>query len=158
MTQAQRKTLLIIGHTPSENTRRLMQSMEDAVTSLALTDIKLEVHSPFDVDAKRVQAADAIILFTTENFGYMSGALKDCFERIYYPCLEHTQGLPVALVIRAGNDGQGAQRSVQSIMTGLRWREAQPPLICKGAWQEAFIQQVCERAAFMAVALEAGML
>ena len=146
--------LLIVAHVPSENTRR----MRDAVLAGARTaEIEAVALSPFDATPDHVRAANAIILGTTENLGYMSGALKDFFDRIYYPCLEVTQGLPYALYIRAGHDGTGTRLGVERITTGLRWRQVQPPLICRGSFREEFIAEVEELGAAMAAGLEAGI-
>jgi hypothetical protein len=152
------KTLLIIAHAPSPNTARLRDALLAGASSPDIGDVAVRSLSPFDAGPEDVKAAQAVILATTENLGYMSGALKDFFDRIYYPCLDHTQGLPYALVIRAGHDGTGTRRGVETIVTGLRWRAVQEPVICRGHWQQEFIGQCQELGAAMAAGLEAGII
>lgn len=113
--------------------------------------------SPFDTDPQDILGADGIILGTTENLGYMSGALKDFFDRCYYPVLEEKQGLPYCLFIRAGHDGTGTRRGVETIVTGLRWKAVQDPLVCRGSWDDAFVGQCEEFGLTMAAGLEAGV-
>lgn len=120
--------------------------------------VSTDVRSPFDTAAEHVCAADAIILFTPENLGYMSGALKDFFDRIYYPCLEHTQGKPYALLVRAGHDGTGTCRGVTSITTGLRWREIRPPTVCRGDFSSDFIEDARELGLIVAASLDNGLI
>ena len=151
------RRLLIVAHGPSQNTRRLRDAVLQGAGSPDVTDVEAKLLAPLEAGPEDVLAAQAIVLGTTENLGYMSGALKDFFDRSYNPCLEKTQGLPYALYIRAGSDGTGTRRGVETITTGLRWRAVQEPLICKGAWQPAFVQQCEELGAAMAAGLAAGI-
>jgi multimeric flavodoxin WrbA len=151
------KRLLVVGHTPSVNTHRLFEAVVEGASSIEIENVEVMAYRPFDVQPQDVQTAQAVILGTTENLGYMSGALKDFFDRIYYPCLEHTQGMPYALYIRAGHDGTGTRRSIESITSGLGWRAVQEPLICRGDWQDAFVAQCQELGTAMAAGLEMGI-
>ena len=151
------RTLLIVGHVPSPNTQRLRDSVEDGARSLDSREIAVLALSPFDTMPDDVKAASALVLGTTENLGYMSGGLKDFFDRCYYPCLEETRALPYALYIRAGLDGTGTRRAVESIAGGLRWRAVNEPLLLKGEWQDTFADEARELGMFMAAGLEAGI-
>lgn len=113
--------------------------------------------SPFDTDPSTVLGAQALMLLTTENLGYMSGALKDFFDRCYYELLDRTDALPYALLVRAGHDGTGTVRAVAGITSGLRWKAVQEPLVCRGAWNDGFIAQAQELGTFMAAGLEADV-
>ena len=156
------KTLLIVAHCPSDNTKRLVHAMDSAIQtaiqSLLREGVTVVVKSPLQATAADVLQADAILIGTTENFGYMAGLTKDFFERIFYPVLEQKQGLPVACYIRAGLDGTGTQRSIERIVTGLRWHWAQPPLVLKGDWSEEFCEQVSELALTLCAGLSLNML
>jgi multimeric flavodoxin WrbA len=151
------RRLLIVAHAPSANTRRLLDAVVEGARSDENQNVEVVALSPFDAGPEDVLAAGAIILGTTENLGYMSGALKDFFDRSYYPCLEKTQGLPYCLYVRAGQDGTGTRRGVEAIVTGLRWWAAQEALICRGEWQEAFVDQCRELGAAMAAGLDVGI-
>jgi multimeric flavodoxin WrbA len=151
------RRLLVVAHVPSRNTRRMTEAVIRGASNEAISGVEINVLSPFEAGPEDVGSADAVVLGTTENFGYMSGAMKDFFDRIYYPCLESTQSLPYALFIRAGNDGRGARRSVEGIVSGLGWRAVQAPLICRGPWQDAFLGPCEELGATLAAGLEAGI-
>jgi hypothetical protein len=152
-----KRKLLIVAHIPSATTKRLRDAVVAGASHPDIDNIQLSVRSPFEAGPEDVLQTDAIILGTTENLGYMSGALKDFFDRIYYPCLEETQGLPFALYIRAGHDGTGTRRGVETIITGLRWRAVQEPLLCRGDYQEEFIGQCEELGMTMAAGLDANI-
>lgn len=152
-----KKRLLIVAHAPSANTQRLIEAVVRGASSTDIDNVEALWIAPLQAGPEDVMRADAIILGTTENLGYMSGALKDFFDRCYYPVLEVKQGMPCALYIRAGHDGTGTRRAVESIVTGLRWSWAQDPLVLRGEWQESFIAQAEELGLYMAAGLDSGI-
>ena len=150
------KRLLIVAHSPSINTRVLSEAVQRGAEHEDIESVTCIVKTPFDAGPTDILDCDGIVLGTTENLGTMSGALKDFFDRSYYGVLEEKQGLPCALYIRAGHDGTGTRRAVESIVTGLRWRWVQDPLIFRGEWQEAFISQAEELGMTLAAGLDNG--
>ena len=91
-----KRRLLIVAHAPSPNTLRLRDAVLEGARDPEIANVEARWIAPLEAGPEDVLAADAVILGTTENLGYMSGALKDFFDRSYYPCLEKTQGLPYA--------------------------------------------------------------
>ena len=149
--------LLVVAHCPSPNTLALADALVEGASDPALSDVVVRRLGPLDAGPEDVLACDGILLATTENFGYMAGALKDFLERIYYPCLEETRGLPWGLLVKAGQDGSGARSSVERIVTGLKWRSVVAPLVLVGRYREAWLEDCREMGMTMAAGLEAGV-
>jgi len=152
------KKLLIVAHKPSANTQQMLDACIAGSKAAETDKVEVFIVAPLDCQPDQLLDADAVIILTTENLGYMAGATKDWFDRVYYPVLELKQGLPYALIIRAGLDGTGTQRAIESICTGLRWNLAQPVLVCKGQWQHEFTHQCFDIGQYMAAGLDLGML
>lgn len=152
------KKLLLISHAPSKNTKRMRDAVIRGANDDEISGIDITSISPLDTGPGDIIASQAIIIGTTENLGYMAGLIKDVFDRCYYPCLHKTEGLPFAFYVRAGNDGTGTRRAIESIATGLSWRLVQEPLICRGDFTEKFVSQSENLGLTMAASLEAGII
>ncbi len=157
MTRSAAKQLLIVAHAPSPNLQRMLDAIVRGAQHEDIENVAVRVVPPLEAGPDDVLAADAIILMTPENLAYMSGAMKDFFDRTYYPVLEEKQGLACAIVVRAGHDGTGTLRALKTVLTGLRWQQVQEPLLCKGKWDDAFIEQCEELGMGMAAGLDAGI-
>jgi NAD(P)H-dependent FMN reductase len=123
---------------------------ERAVRSLAAPDAGVD----------DVEGAVATVLITPENFGMVSGLMKDLLERIY-PWFEEVPnrrpGMPYLLIAKGGNDGTGAVRDVTRILTGLRWKQVLPPLVVSGTLTDDHLAAAREQSATLAAGVDAGM-
>jgi len=148
------KPILVVANIPSKNSLVLRNAVQIGIEDC---DYPVIIKPPLETTAADVLSCGGIIIGTTENFGYMSGQIKDFFERIYYPCLEETQALPWALYIKAGLDGTGATKSVEKIVIGLKWKPIQGPLLLKGEFQEKFTEECQTLGSGMAEGLKLGI-
>jgi len=119
--------------------------------------INVRVKSALEADSDDLLWADAFILGTPENFGYMSGAAKYFLDRVYYDCEGKVEGKAFALFVRAGNDGSGAISSIRRILTGLAVKEVQEPVLIAGDFDESRLSECEDLGLTLAAGLEAGI-
>lgn len=151
------RKLLIVAHAPTDNTRELCDAVVRGATSAEIEGVEVRHVPPLEAGVDDVLWADAVILGTPANFGYMSGALKDFFDRIYDPCLDRTERLPYGLFIRGKTDATGALSSIERIVGGLRWRRVQEPVLAVGELTAEHAAACEELGMAMAAGLEAGL-
>ena len=123
------KSLLIVWHSRTGGA----QSMAQAAASAA-SEIVVRLLPAAETDPEAILAADGYIICGPENLAALSGPMKDCFDRCYYPVLDRIAGRPYAAMICAGSDGTGALRQLTRITTGWRLRPiAEPIIVCTHA-------------------------
>ncbi len=146
-------TLLIVHHTPSPNCQALFEAVVSGATSPEIVVVRVERRAALSATASDVLAADAYLLGTPANLGYMSGALKHFFDQVYYPCLDETRGRPFGCYVHGGNDVTGAVRGIETITTGLGWRRAADFVTSTGEPARAGIEACWDLGATLAAGL-----
>ena len=121
------KTLLIVWHSRTGGARQMAQAAADGAG--LETAVRTRLAPAETVEPDDLLDAAGYIFAAPENLASLSGAMKEFFDRNYYPVLDRIQGRPYASMICAGSDGSGAARQVARIATGWRLRAVAEPLI-----------------------------
>lgn len=121
------KRLLIVYHTQFGATKQLAEAA--AGGARRIDDVETLLTRAADAGVDDVLRCDALIIATSENFGSLSGMVKDFLERVYYPCEGKVEGKPYTVLVCASNDGAGAMLQTDRIATGLRLRKVHPGTI-----------------------------
>lgn len=100
---------------------------------------------------------DALVIVTPENFGYMAGAIKDFFDRTFYPAQGKVDNLPYALIVKAGNDGTFACSAVQRIARGYPLKQIAEPILSIGDDVSGPLSQAEELGQLIAAGLALGI-
>lgn len=150
------KRLLLVYHSQSGRTARLMEAVCAGATDFA-DEVELRVLRAFDAGLDDLLWAEGLLIGTPENFGYLSGAVKDFLDRTYYPAEGKTLGLPWAMFVSAGNDGAGAVRALERIATGYGWTRVADALIVQGEPDEAALARSRELGQTLAAGLACGV-
>lgn len=140
--------ILIIYHSQTGKTEKMAQAVYDGAKSIEGVEVVLKRAA--DATLNDLLTADGLAVGTPENFGYMSGMVKDFFDRTYEGAQEKVFRKPFVVFISAGNDGTGALRAIERIALGYKFKTVYQPVIAKGAITEEILNQCHELGATIA--------
>jgi multimeric flavodoxin WrbA len=149
------KRLLIVYHTQGVRTEQMAHAVLRGARQL--DDVDTIAIRAFDAGVDDLVNANGVIFGTPENFGYMSGAMKDFFDRVFYPAQGKVEGLPYAIFVAAGNDGTGAVSSIERIVRGFPLKKVYEPIIAREITTAEILAECEEMGATLAAGLSAGI-
>jgi multimeric flavodoxin WrbA len=152
-----RRNLLIVYHSQSGHTEAMARAVRDGASDPQVEHVELRMRRAADAGPDDLLWAHGLLIGTPENFGYMSGAMKDFFDRTFYPVEGRIQSLPYAMFVSAGNDGTGAIRAIRRIANGYPLQEVQEPIIARGDVTPDVLERCRELGLTLAAGLEAGI-
>lgn len=133
----------------------MAQAVGEGASRIDNTEVVMK--RAFDATLEDLLECQGLALGTPENFGYMSGALKDFFDRTFYPAQGKVFRKPYVVFISAGNDGSGALNSVERIALGYQFKKVYEPVIAKGEVTEDVLARCRELGQTLAGGCEAGI-
>ena len=156
------KRLLIVYHTQFGGTAQMAEAALGGARQL--DDVESVLKHAADAGVDDLLRCDALVIATSENFGSLSGMVKDFLERVYYPCEGKVEGKPYTVLVCASNDGTGAMLQTDRIATGLRLHKVHPGTIYRSGLiaqahtlPEATLGLCAEIGATLAAGLSAGI-
>jgi multimeric flavodoxin WrbA len=149
------KRLTIVYHSQSGATARLAAAVSRGARQEAEIDVCCV--PALEAGLAELLAADALLFGSAEYLGYLSGGLKDFFDRTFYPAQPHELNRPYALFVSAGNDGSNAVRQAQRILTGYPMKQVAEPLIVRGEPDQRGLQRCEELGLTLAAGLAMGI-
>ncbi|MGYP003397876136 len=142
--------LLIVHHSPTPSIRSIADAVIEGARSAAEDGVEIVVREALDATIEDVLAADGYLLGTPANFGYISGALKHFFDTTYDDTHQATARRPFSYWIHGRFDTTGAERAMQSITTGYKFKLAHEPLVFTGDVSEEHLGAAAELGATVA--------
>jgi multimeric flavodoxin WrbA len=148
--------ILVTFHSQTGNTEKMAQAVAAGVARSQ--NARANLKKALETTAGDIRECDAVV-FVPRVFGYMSGAMKDLFDRTYEELKDdpRTRKKPYCIVISAGNDGSGAVRHIERICKGYNFKKVQNPIVCKGPVTPDILARCKELGETIAEGVSAGI-
>ena len=87
-----------------------------------------------EADLRHLLECEGLVIGSPEYFGYMSGMIKDFFDRTYEQARGRSEIFrkPYAVFISAGNDGSNALNYIERIGIGYQFKKVHEPVVAVG--------------------------
>ena len=151
------KHLLVVYHSQTGHTEAMARAVVRGARHPEVDGVEVQFRRAVDAGLADLLRADAVAFGTPENFGQLSGGMKDFLDRTYYPAQGKIEGLAYAVFISAGNDGRGALEALRRIARGFPLREVREPIIARGGLDADLLDRCEEMGLALAAGLEAGI-
>ncbi len=149
------KSLLIVYHSQSGASAKLAQAASRGASRES--GVAVSTMRAWDAATKDLSLASGLLIVAAENSGALSGGMKDFLDRTFYPAIDQRLVLPYALLLSAGNDGRGARRQAQRILSGYPFPPATESLILRGEICDAHLNESEELGQAFAAGLAMGI-
>jgi len=123
--------VLIVYHSLSGNTERMAKAFEEGAKSIPGSDVVLK--KAFHTTLEDLLGCDAIALGSADYFSYIAGALKDFFDRTYYPSQGKVTGTPYAAFATGGRGGEKVLEVLDRICSSFKFKKVVEGVAVVGA-------------------------
>ena len=145
----------MVFHTQSGATGQLARAVFEGACSEP--ECRSRILPALEAGVSDLRRADGVVFCTPENFGYISGGMKDFLDRTFYALEGEERIRSCAILISAGNDGSGALRQIQRILRGYPMREVAEAIVIRGVPDADALQQAHDTGAALAAGLALGI-
>lgn len=125
--------ILVVYHSQAGHTQKMAEAVAKGANSVK--NVKVILKKAADASLEDLINCDGLALGSPEYFGYMSGMIKDFFDRTYEEAHTHKKEIfkkPYVVFISAGNDGSGASAWIDRICKGFTFKKVSEPVISRG--------------------------
>lgn len=149
--------IMVIFHSQSGHTQEMAKHVADGV--LSIDNVELVLKKAADATLNDLLQCDGLAVGSPEYFGYMSGMIKDFFDRTY----EQARGRkeifkkPYVVFVSAGNDGTQAVHQIERIALGYQLKKVYDPVVAVGELTENDLARCRELGQTLAAGCEAGI-
>ena len=149
--------ILIVYHSQTGHTRKMAENVARGAASIEGVTVSLKKAG--EATLEDLLECDGLVIGSPEYFGYMSGMIKDFFDRTY----NEAQGKkeifkkPYVAFISAGNDGTGALNAIERICIGYQFKKVYEPVLAKGEIDRETLTKCQELGKTIAAGCEAGI-
>lgn len=123
--------ILVVYHSQSGNTEKMAKAFAEGVKSVSGTDVVLK--KAFDATLEDLEGCDAIAFGSADYFSYIAGALKDFFDRTFYPSQGKVAGKPYAAFATGGRGGEKALEVLDRLCGSFKFKKAVEGVAVAGA-------------------------
>jgi len=120
--------VLIVYHSQSGNTKAAAEAVAEGARQIEGNQVVIK--EALDAGVGDLLGCGAIAVGTPDYFSYMAGALKDFFDRTFYPTQGSVTNKPCGIFVTHGGGGK-AVASVKSICATFKFKMVGEPVLLK---------------------------